>query len=133
MAGRRQLAQPLRELITRQPAGVPRFLKQMADNALRNPVPLSWLGATETRKVAGRPMLDLKHHGTMVFVDAARLYALAHGIDQTSTRRRLEAIAAQLKVPAHESEAWVRGFEYLQLLRLQTQRRAARTLPAIPT
>lgn len=121
VAGRLQLAQPLRELVTREPAGVPRFLKQMADNALRNPVPLSWLGTTETRKVAGRPMFDLKLHGTMTFVDAARLYALALGIDHTGTRRRLQAVAAALKVPAHEGEAWVRGFEYLQLLRLQTQ------------
>jgi CBS domain-containing protein len=121
VAGRRRLAQPLRELITSQPAGVPRFLKQMADNALRNPVPLSWLGTTEARKVGGRPMFDLKLHGTMVFVDAARLYALALGIDHTGTHRRLEAIGAALKVPAHEGEAWVRGFEYLQLLRLQAQ------------
>jgi CBS domain-containing protein len=121
VAGRGQLAQPLTDLLAREPARVPRFLKQMADNALANPVPLSWLGATETRKVAGRPMLDLKHHGTMVFVDAARLYALAYGIANTSTRERLQAIAPKLRVPPHESEAWVRGFEYLQLLRLQTQ------------
>jgi CBS domain-containing protein len=125
IAGRRELAQPLRELVTRQPGAVPRFLKQMADNALSNPVPLTWLGATETRKVAGRPMFDLKHHGTMVFVDAARLYALAHGIEHSSTRGRFQAMASKLKVPAHESEAWVRGFEYLQLLRLQTQSRVA--------
>ena len=123
VAGCTQLAQPLTEFVTSQPGGVPRFLKQMADNALRNPVPLSWLGTTETRKVAGRPMFDLKHHGTMVFVDAARHYALARGIAHSSTRLRLQAVGPQLKVPAHESEAWVRGFEYLQLLRLQTQSR----------
>jgi CBS domain-containing protein len=121
VAGREQLAQPLRQLLARQPAAVPRFLKQMADNALSNPVPLSWLGATETRRIAGRPMFDLKHHGTMIFVDAARLYALAYGIEQSSTRRRLEAMASKLRVPAHESEAWVRGFEYLQLLRFRAQ------------
>jgi CBS domain-containing protein len=123
VAGRLQLAQPLRELVTRQAASVPRFLKQMADNALRDEVPLSWLGAIETRKLGGRPMFDLKLHGTMAFVDAARLYALAFGIEHTGTRRRFEAIARRLKVPANESEAWVRGFEYVQLLRLQTQAR----------
>lgn len=121
VAGRAELAQPLRELVRRRPAGVPRFLKQMADNALGNPVPLNWLGNVETRKVEGRHLFDLKHHGTMAFVDAARLYALENGIEHTSTRRRLAAIAVKLKVPAHESEAWVRGFEYLQLLRLRTQ------------
>jgi signal-transduction protein with cAMP-binding, CBS, and nucleotidyltransferase domain len=30
--------------------------------------------------VDGRAMLDLKLHGTAIFVDAARLYALAHGL-----------------------------------------------------
>jgi len=121
VAGRLQLARPLKELVTRQPGSVPRFLKQMADNALRDEVPLSWLGAIETHKLAGRSLFDLKHHGTMPFVDAARLYALAFGIEHTDTRRRLRAVAQRLKVPDHESEAWVRGFEYLQLLRLQTQ------------
>jgi CBS domain-containing protein len=127
VAGSSLLAQPLLEFVVRQPGAVPRFIKQMADNALRNPVPLSWLGATETRKVAGRPMFDLKHHGTMVFVDAARLYALAHRIEHSSTRLRLQAIGSQLKVPLQESEAWVRGFEYLQLLRLQAQTRESDT------
>jgi len=119
IAGRTELAQPLRELVTRQARRVPRFLKQMAENALRNPAPLNWRGAVETRKVGGRPMFDLKHHGTMLYVDAARLYALANGIAQTGTRRRFEAVAAQLAVPAHESEAWVEGFEFLQMLRLR--------------
>lgn len=123
VAGSRDLAQPLIEMVTREPGRVPRFVKQMADNALGNPVPLSWLGATETRKLAGRRVFDLKHHGTMVFVDAARLYGLAFGIAPGSTRRRLQAIAPRLRAPAHESEAWVRAFEYLQLLRLQTQAR----------
>lgn len=121
VAGRLQLAQPLKELVTRQPASVPRFLKQMAGNALRDEVPLSWLGAIETHRVAGRSLFDLKHHGTMPFVDAARLYALAFGIEPTDTRLRFEAVAQRLKVPDHESQAWIRGFEYLQLLRLQTQ------------
>jgi CBS domain-containing protein len=121
VAGDHRLARPLQDLVVRQARAVPRFLKQMADNALRNPAPLSWLGSVETRKLDGRSMFDLKHHGTMLFVDAARIYALAHGIALTGTRQRFEAIAAVLRVPAHESEAWVRGFEFLQMLRLQAQ------------
>ena len=121
LAGRLLLAAPLRAFVSHRARAVPRFLKQLADNALRNPPPLSWLGGVETRRVGGRPMLDLKHHGTMLFVDAARLYALAQGIEQTGTRERLTAVGRQLKVPAHESEAWVRAFEFLQLLRLQSQ------------
>lgn len=128
VAGDAELARPLQELVVRRARAVPRFLKQMADNALRNPAPLSWLGAVETRKQDGRCMFDLKHHGTMQFVDAARIYALAHGIAATGTRQRFEAIAAALRVPAHEGGAWVRGFEFLQLLRLQAQAAGAANL-----
>jgi signal-transduction protein with cAMP-binding, CBS, and nucleotidyltransferase domain len=100
---------------------VPRFLKQMADNALRLRAPLNWRGALETQNVDGRAMLDLKLHGTALFVDAARLYALAHGLPVLGTRARLEAAGPLMHVAAHESEAWVTGFEFLQMLRLQVQ------------
>lgn len=128
VAGDGELARPLQVLVARRAREVPRFLKQMADNALRNPAPLGWLGAVETRKVDGRCMFDLKHHGTMQFVDAARIYALAHGVADTGTRQRFEAIAAVQRVPAHESGAWVRGFEFLQMLRLRSQAAGAANL-----
>ena len=108
-------------MLQREPAGVPRFLKQMADNALRNRPPLNWRGALETRDADGRAVLDLKLHGTAMFVDAARLYALAHGLHALGTRARLEAAAPLMRVAPQESEAWVTGFEFLQMLRLQVQ------------
>ena len=66
-------------------------------------------------------MLDLKLQGTAIFVDAARLYALAHGLGALGTRARLEAIAPVLGVSTQEAEGWVGGFEFLQMLRLQAQ------------
>ena len=65
--------------------------------------------------------IDLKLQGTAIFVDAARLYALSQGATATSTRERLEAVGPVLGVTAAEYEAWVRGFEFLQMLRLQIQ------------
>ena len=121
LAGALELVQPMRELVIRRAASVPRFVKQMAQNALANRAPLNWHGGIEASRVDGRAVLDLKFRGAMIFVDAARLYALAHGIAHTGTRERFEAVAGSLKVPPHESEAWVRGFEYLQMLRLQVQ------------
>jgi CBS domain-containing protein len=121
LVGTFALAQPLREQIARDAARLPRFLKQMAQNALRNAVPLGWLGSIETQHVDGRAMLDLKTHGAMVYVDAARVMALATGTAATGTRERLQASARVLNVPAHEREAWVSGFEYLQFLRLRAQ------------
>jgi len=66
-------------------------------------------------------VVDLKLHGTAIYVDAARLYALAHGVTATGTRARFEAVAGAMGVPPREAQAWVGGFEYLQLLRLQVQ------------
>jgi len=121
LAGHEELTRELRALITNRAAALPRFIKQMADNSLRNSVPLNWLGAIETQDVEGRGMIDLKHNGTAIFVDIARLYALANGIAQTGTRERFEALGTVLKAQPHESQAWIASFEYLQMLRLQGQ------------
>lgn len=119
LAGERALAQGLREHIATQASRLPRFTKQMAENALLNRVPLNWRGAIETTTVDGHAVLDLKMRGATLFVDAARLYALAHGITATTTRERLTAAASALQVPAHEAEAWIGGFDFLQTLRLR--------------
>jgi CBS domain-containing protein len=66
-------------------------------------------------------MLDLKLHGTAVFVAVARLRCLAQGIQEVNTRRRLEATARVRGVPPHHAQAWVTGFEFLQTLRLKAQ------------
>ena len=97
------------------------FLKQLAENALHNRPALNWRGAIDTQSQGGQAVVDLKLHGTAIYVDAARLYALAHGIAATATRQRFEAVAKAIGVAAHEAEAWVGGFEYLQMLRLQVQ------------
>jgi CBS domain-containing protein len=126
LVGRAELTLAMREFVTSHASRVPRFIKQLAGNALRNRPPLTWLGAVETRKVEGRDVLDLKMQGTALFVDAARLYALAQGIEETGTRPRFQAIARALDVEPQESEAWIGGFEFLQMLRLQVQLRRER-------
>jgi CBS domain-containing protein len=115
IAGERALAAPLRQAIDTQASATPRFLKQMAQNALQHRAPLNWHGG-----IAG-DSIDLKLQGTAIFVEAARLLALATGVGETGTRRRLEAAAARLGVPATEAAAWVAGFDFLQLLRLGVQ------------
>jgi CBS domain-containing protein len=121
IAGRLGLALPLRALVTREAARLPRFMQQMAFNALTRRPPLNWLGEIETRDDGGRETIDLKLQGTAVFVDAARLYALAHGVPATGTRARFEAVARAIGVEPQESESWSAAFEFLQMLRLQVQ------------
>ena len=121
LVGQAALTETLRALVASKAATLPRFIKQMADNSLRNRAPLSWLGSLETQTQDGRDMLDLKIHGTALFVDIARLYALAHGVTATGTRERFEALGPLLNTQPQESQAWIASFEYLQMLRLQVQ------------
>ncbi|NNU42700.1 CBS domain-containing protein [Ramlibacter sp. B156] len=118
LAGDEQLAQALHAEVLENARRTPRFLKQLALNAIAHAAPLNWLGAIDT-DAAGT--VDLKLQGTAIFVDAARLYALAHGVAATGTRERLEAAGARLGLGSAEYEAWVGSFEFLQMLRLRVQ------------
>ncbi len=121
LTGATALALPLRELVVQHTSRNPRFMKQMAANALRNGPALNWHGGIDAQSRGGHEVVDLKLHGTAIYVDAARLYALAHGVSGTSTRARFAAVATAMGAPAQEAESWVDGFEYLQMLRLQVQ------------
>jgi CBS domain-containing protein len=126
LAGAAALTQPMRALVVREAARNARFMKQMADNALRHGPALTWTGALDTTALNGQSVIDLKLRGTAVFVDAARLYALAHGIDATGTRARFEAAARALRAAGAEAETRTGAFEVLQMLRLQVQLDGAR-------
>jgi CBS domain-containing protein len=123
VVGRHELVLQLRRQVVARAAALPRFIKQMADNALRYAVPLGWFGSIRPLRGEGRPMFDLKMQGTALFVEAARLYALALGIEATATGERLAALADRGHAPVDERLAWTQGFETLQRLRLQLQAR----------
>lgn len=121
LAGHTALATPLRAFITRRAAEVPRFIKMLAENALRFRPPLSWRGGLDPVVEGTREWIDLKLQGTAIFVEAARIYALAQGIEDTGTRARLEAAARATNTPATEAANWTGGFEYLQMSRMRLQ------------
>lgn len=122
LAGDATLAQTLRAEVNARAQQMPRFMKQMALNALTRTPPLNWMGGIAADD---QGQIDLKLQGTSIFVDAARLYALANGIPATNTRERLMTVGPILGVTAAEYEAWVRGFEFLQMQRLQIQLQGA--------
>ena len=121
LVGQTALADRLRASVTQRARGNPRFLRQLALNGLTQSAPLNWLGQIDTTEVDGQATLDLKLQGTAIFVDVARLYALAQGVVATGTRERFEAVGPLLGVPEPEHQAWVGGFEFLQMLRLRAQ------------
>lgn len=118
LAGRVELAEGLQREVLESARRNPRFLKQMALNALSHGPPLNWAGTIATDDAGA---VDLKLQGTVLFVDGARIYALAHGVAATNTRERVLAVAPRIGLARAEAEAWVGAFEFLQMLRLRVQ------------
>ena len=132
--GEASLAHRLREDIAQRARGTPRFLKQMSDNALARRPALNWFGELAAEEdAAGTSGIDLKLQGTVLFVDAARILALASGVAATSTAERLANAGAALGIASDETRAWSGAFEYLQLVRLRTQNRRATGVVAAST
>jgi len=128
MAGNLALGERLGESVRAQARANPRFLKQMADNALSARPPSGWTGGLmDTWRPGGEQRIDLKLQATVPFVDAARVLALAHGIAATGTAERLQALQALGVLGADEVNAWVDAFQFLQGLRLRTQAQARQT------
>lgn len=118
------LAEDLRAWLLDRSASGPLFLRFMAENALRVRPPLGVLRDFAYDKHADFPhTIDLKASGSRLFVDAARILALAHGVAATSTAERLRALAAGGKLGGDDVGAVIDGFLYVQQLRLREQRR----------
>lgn len=120
--GERGLAQELRRWLAARARANPRFLHQMAANALRNRPPLGVVrDFVLESKGEYAHTIDLKLNGTTPFVDAARIYGLAAGDSHTNTLQRLRAASAEMKIPPDEVEAWAEAFLFIQLLKLRNQ------------
>jgi len=116
--GNAALAAALRAWLTKKISGVPRFMHQMAANALRNRPPL---GLIRDFVVGEQQTMDIKLNGTTPFVDAARIFSLASGSTATNTVQRLRDIAGPMHIGAAEIEGWVEAFYFLQTTRLLHQ------------
>jgi CBS domain-containing protein len=122
----------LRQWVLERAAAVPRFLRQMAENALRNQPPLGLIREFLVESDGEHAdTINLKLRGATPFVDGARLLALAHGISATNTLARLRAAARRGAVRESEVEAWCDAYAFIQLLRMrqhQAHERAGRPL-----
>jgi len=114
--GADHLAFDLREWLRGAAQKNPRFLHQMAANALRNQPPT---GSVWDFFSSQGHILDLKLNGITPFVDAARIFSLAVGGNQTNTLQRLREMCEPLRVSHQDAEAWGEAFLFIQLLRLR--------------
>ncbi|GAB6040065.1 putative nucleotidyltransferase substrate binding domain-containing protein [Endothiovibrio diazotrophicus] len=116
----------LREELLERTARNSRFRHQMAANALRNRPPLGMIRDFRVSRGGDHPhTFDLKVEGLAPFVDAARIYALAHGVGETNTGARLAAMVEKGVMRAADVEAWNEAYHYIQLLRMRTHQRQA--------
>jgi len=98
------------------------FLRLMTQNALESGPPLGLIRTFATDEdPAHRGTIDIKTRGTRLFVDAARVFALAFGIHETNTVARLRTAGRALRVESRHVEATIEAFHFLQLLRLRLQ------------
>jgi CBS domain-containing protein len=117
-------ANRLREDVVERAQNNPRFLKQMSDNAMRNRPPAPGrLAESLFGEGGGRERVDLKMHGTVPFVDAARIWALRSGLHETNTAERYRQLADMGQLPRDDVVGWIASFEFFQLMRLRTQHR----------
>ncbi|MBS1159343.1 MAG: putative Cyclic nucleotide-binding:CBS:Protein of unknown function nucleotidyltransferase [Proteobacteria bacterium] len=120
--GQAELAETLRRHLLAQTSSNPMFLRAMAHNALDVEPPLGKIRDFQTDLEPGQPgKIDLKKYGSRIFVDVARIYALATGVHNTNSVQRLRLASKRLSIRDDEINAVLEGLSFIQLLRLQHQ------------
>ncbi len=120
--GKEALAERLRDRLLAASAERPVFLRSMAAAALRCQPPLGTLRDFVVDRAGEFPnTIDLKSSGSLPFVDAARILALASRVPYTSTAQRLRAVAELLALGEQAVAAMIDSFHFVHLLRLRNQ------------
>lgn len=118
LMGDEGLAEELRAFLAPRALESPLFLKLLASNALQARPPLNLLGDLSADDDG---QIDLKKSGSRLFVDAARVLALASGVSATNTAERLRLAGRRLRMSDDEIGAAVDAFHFIQMLRLKRQ------------
>ncbi len=127
ITGNASLADALHEhLVTVAPPGRS-FQYHLARIALESTPPL---GLVREFAVDQEGQLDLKKSGARIIIDAARVFALAHGVAATNTVQRLRMAGPTMNMSLGEIEAAVSAFDFLQTLRLRHQQHGGLTTRA---
>ena len=129
--GEHLLAERLQTWLYREASGNPLFLRAMASNALENDPPLGQLRdfVTDDDHEQAPHTIDLKARGARLFVDAARIYALATDSLAGNTAVRLRLSGKKLRISEEEISSVVDAFHFVQLLRLKQQVVSADSFP----
>ncbi len=116
--GELSLGEQLRALLLSLTVATPSFQHLMAVNALCAEAPINFRGEPA---VDSDNAIDLKKYGSRIFVDAARIFALASGARAVNTAERLRLAGAETGMPAAEIAAANAAFSQILRLRLEQQ------------
>jgi len=120
--GEEDLAERLSEWVLKRVPGESLFLRLMAVNATQVEPPIGFIRDFTFDKNPDYPhTLDLKTNGARLFVDAARILALANGVAETGTAQRLRALAERGKLGRDDVHAVIESFFFIQQQRLRNQ------------
>lgn len=121
--GERELAESLRDHVTRTVKGQHAFLREMQGVQADHGVALGLFGKLTTDQSSGlhQGKLNLKYHGLLPLVESIRLLALREGIPDTGTLSRIFALHVKGVLNANEQDYLSGGFHHLTRLVLRQQ------------
>lgn len=121
--GQAGYSERLRKFVTETGTRNPGFLKDMFEIQKDHDVALGWFGriVTETDEEGRKGMINLKYNGTLPLVEAARLLALKHGLEETSTLGRLAGLRACDAIDDDQYDFLSGGLDHLTRLLLRQQ------------
>lgn len=117
--GCQELGVSLRGLVSHLTVDTSAFLHLMSANALQVSPPLGFLGDVA---VDDAEAVDLKKLGSRIFVDVARILALATGVPAVNTFERLRDAGPLAGMQSHEIAAAQAAMSHILRLRLMHQR-----------
>ncbi|HET6719774.1 MAG TPA: DUF294 nucleotidyltransferase-like domain-containing protein [Rhodocyclaceae bacterium] len=119
--GDHTLAEAMRDHLIEAVKGNTIFLHLLAKNALEVAPPIGRFNRFATDGGAHKGTVDLKTQGSRLFVDIARIYALATGVRATGTEQRLRVAGRRSRRAPNTVEGDIAAFRFTQKLRLQRQ------------
>ncbi|MEJ2419747.1 MAG: putative nucleotidyltransferase substrate binding domain-containing protein, partial [Exilibacterium sp.] len=100
------------------------FLACLTENALKNTPPLGFFRQfVVERNGEHKNAFDMKLRGIMPITDIARIYALAAGVSEINTLKRLKAVANTEWLSLKDARSLCDAYEYISHLRLLHQGR----------
>lgn len=122
--GRMDFGEDLRDYLTLRAASKAIFLLHLAKNFLAGRTPLTlFKGFLVEKEGKYKNCIDLKTQGLTPFVNFARLMSLRHGIKETNTLERIEALAKDDHIPRGMYLETRDAYEFQMQLRLVHQLR----------